>query len=118
MRRRNRASCCSSGTDAGIFRKERLTKAEREQRQVPRIFRKKRNRGLGRIHAHPFLKRVLRVQKIAIVDINFVAAPAQVIAEIVCQSALGGNVRGERPDGDVVSVYRSERTVIGWERRG
>ena len=52
------------------------------------------------------------MQQIVIVDTDFITAPAEIVAEVACQSTLDGNVRRERSNGDVVSVDRSERTII------
>jgi hypothetical protein len=59
-----------------------LAKAERNKRKVPRFAGEKRDRSLGGIHAHPFLKRVFRVQKVLVGNVDFVPAPAEIISEI------------------------------------
>ena len=52
------------------------------------------------------------MQQIVIIKINFIAPPAEIVAEVMGQCAFGGDVRRERPDGDVISVDWSKGAVV------
>src|ERR1700734_3387996 len=109
-----RGASGGSQTDARVFRKERLPKAERDKGNIPRFLGQKRHSRFWRVYSYPFLKRILRVQQIVVIKINFISAPAEVATKIVSQCAFGGDVRCERSDGDVVSIHWSKRAVVGW----
>ena len=112
MRGGNRRAGSRADADARIFGKESLPKAEGDEGNIPRILGKKRNRGFRRVYARPFLKRILRVQQVVVIKINFVAPPAEIVAEVASQSTFRGNVGCDGSNGDVVCVHGSERTVI------
>ena len=71
---------------SGIFREERLAKAERDQRNVPGLLGKKRDRRLRRIHSHPLAPGVRRSDQVLVVDVDLIAPPAQVVVADICSA--------------------------------
>src|SRR5208283_6096491 len=47
-----------------------------------------------------------------IIDVDFIAAPTEIVPKVASQSAVSGNVGCQRSYGDVVSVLRYERSVV------
>src|SRR5579863_2710601 len=52
------------------------------------------------------------MQQIVVGEIDFIAAPSQVVTEEASERALGGDVRGHRADGYVICRDRRERAVV------
>src|SRR3984885_10580013 len=111
MRGGHRTAYSSSGADPGIFRKERLAKAQRNERNIPPLPGKKRHSRFRRIHSHPLLKRILREEQVVVVDVNLIAAPAEIIAEVTGKGAFDRYVGCVRCNGHIISVHRGERAV-------
>src|SRR5258708_18533563 len=112
MRRSHRSVGNGSSADSRVVGVEGLAKTERDKWNVPRVFGQERDCRLRRVHVYPFLKRILRCEQILIVEIDFIAAPAEVVAKVICNRAFGGDVGRYRSDGYVVAVHRSEWAVI------
>lgn len=101
-----------AGADAWVVGEEGLAETERKYGNEPGIFGEERDSGFGGVDADPGVERVVRKEEVDVVDIDFVATPAEVVTEVASERALDCDVRSKGRDGDVVGVNGSERAVI------
>lgn len=82
---------------------ERLAKAERDHRDVPRVVGNNRKCGLRRIHPDPLAPGIGWRERVLVIDVDLIAAPAQIRAthmdNTTVNNVLHGSTMWPRADG-------------------